>query len=260
MPVLPRVFDKCRASLFVKPSVVFYYRSLDDLDAAASPLRDMATKAASEGYPDDRHVSMLMFPSLWVEFSDGWAVHSVTDSPQVDCDGQTHWFDIAAATWLTMYGKNRKVLIVPFRMNEAMQDDPEPDFPVDKETRVMRDLCTRVFMHASYDAWCATEQRADPSAPVGLRMKGARAYEKAEDCVRYARLHDLRSLAGLAHNAPQAAPDLQEPADPDGSGIRKRDHAVRGHWRTYRNGARVWVQAHRRGDPELGSVTRVIRA
>jgi len=39
--------------------------------------------------------------------------------------------------------------------------------------------------------------------------------------------------------------------------IRRRDHAVRGHWRTLKNGKRVWVKAHRRGDEALGTVTAV---
>jgi len=39
--------------------------------------------------------------------------------------------------------------------------------------------------------------------------------------------------------------------------IRRRDHAVRGHWRTYRNGARTWIRSHQRGDEELGTVVAV---
>lgn len=40
--------------------------------------------------------------------------------------------------------------------------------------------------------------------------------------------------------------------------IRRRRHAVRGHWRTYPSGARVWVDAHERGDADLGRSSRVV--
>lgn len=37
--------------------------------------------------------------------------------------------------------------------------------------------------------------------------------------------------------------------------IKKRDHAVRGHWRYYlKSNRRSWVRQHRRGDPALGTV------
>ena len=36
---------------------------------------------------------------------------------------------------------------------------------------------------------------------------------------------------------------------------RRRDHSVRGHWRKYKSGKKIWIEAHRRGDPDLGTVT-----
>lgn len=36
--------------------------------------------------------------------------------------------------------------------------------------------------------------------------------------------------------------------------IRKRQHDVAGHWRHYKNGRRVWIKSHKRGDPTLGVV------
>ncbi len=44
-----------------------------------------------------------------------------------------------------------------------------------------------------------------------------------------------------------------------GPGHAKRDHAVRGHWRRYKkSGKLVYVKAHRRGDAELGTVTKLV--
>lgn len=36
--------------------------------------------------------------------------------------------------------------------------------------------------------------------------------------------------------------------------IRRRDHAVKGHWRNLSQGRRIWIEPHRRGDAALGTV------
>ena len=36
----------------------------------------------------------------------------------------------------------------------------------------------------------------------------------------------------------------------------RRNHQVRGHWRTYANGNRTWVRSHKRGDETLGIITK----
>lgn len=36
----------------------------------------------------------------------------------------------------------------------------------------------------------------------------------------------------------------------------RRNHEVRGHWRTYANGQRTWVRSHRRGDETLGKISK----
>jgi hypothetical protein len=41
-----------------------------------------------------------------------------------------------------------------------------------------------------------------------------------------------------------------------GEGPSKRLHDVRGHWRTYRSGTRVWIRSHQRGDESLGIVQK----
>lgn len=39
----------------------------------------------------------------------------------------------------------------------------------------------------------------------------------------------------------------------------RRQHSVRGHWRKYQDGRRVWINAHLRGDPKLGVITKDYR-
>lgn len=79
------------------------------------------------------------------------------------------------------------------------------------------------------------------------RNKVSVHYRKG-DTISFTRLMDLGKL-----------PDPNyEPPEPGSSGIKKKEHDVIGHWRTYKSGVRVWVNPHRRGDPELGKVTKVI--
>lgn len=73
-------------------------------------------------------------------------------------------------------------------------------------------------------------------------------FYKSGDAVNFTRLMD-----------PNKLPDPNyEPPEPGSSGIKKKEHEVIGHWRTYKSGVRVWVKAHKRGDPSLGTVTKVI--
>lgn len=95
-----------------------------------------------------------------------------------------------------------------------------------------------------------TAQAADVSVLTGER-KSPVSFTREGDTLRYARVTDLQTASGLIR---QRA--YEPPAET--SGIRMREHDVRGHWRTFSTGARIWVRAHKRGDPDLGRVTRVI--
>lgn len=96
-----------------------------------------------------------------------------------------------------------------------------------------------------------TEAPADVSVLTGTRNAPG-AWERQGDSLRYVPVHSLRTLSGLHRARDYQRPDEQ-------SGIRMREHDVRGHWRTYSTGVRVWVRPHKRGDAEIGCVTRVIR-
>lgn len=72
------------------------------------------------------------------------------------------------------------------------------------------------------------------------------------DSLIWSKIEDVRSHAGQARQK-----GYEPPAEP--SGIHKRLHDVRGHWREYSSGVRVFVKSHQRGDPSLGRVTRIIK-
>jgi len=95
----------------------------------------------------------------------------------------------------------------------------------------------------------ASEKQADPSVNTHDRNK-ASGFVRVGDTIRYDYLEDLASQSGNDALRGYVRPEVS-------SGIRKREHQVRGHVRI-RNGRTIWVRSHKRGDAELGRVTRVI--
>lgn len=95
-----------------------------------------------------------------------------------------------------------------------------------------------------------TSREAEMAVNTLTRNKPC-AFAQEGDTLRYAPLTSLASASGL-----HLERGYDRPEEP--SGIRMREHDVRGHWRTFRSGVRVWVRPHRRGDASLGRVERVI--
>lgn len=95
-----------------------------------------------------------------------------------------------------------------------------------------------------------TEREAEVSVNTKTRNK-PQAFIRQGDTLRYASLDNLASAAGQHRQR-----GYERPENP--SGIHMREHDVRGHWRTYSSGVRVWVRPHKRGDASLGRVQRVI--
>ncbi len=94
----------------------------------------------------------------------------------------------------------------------------------------------------------------DPPRPNEL-PPSLRMFERRKDTVTYHRMSDQDVRRSVA-----PAPESHARDPNDEPSCRMRDHSVRGHWRTYRSGRRVWINTHRRGDPELGTVTKVLMA
>lgn len=106
------------------------------------------------------------------------------------------------------------------------------------------------FYQAAVALHLLEQRERDVSVNTLTRNKPS-AWTRVGDTMRFVPLSSLASGAGHSRQR-----DYQPPSEP--SGIRMREHDVRGHWRTYSSGVRVWVRSHKRGDPELGRVTRVI--
>ena len=76
----------------------------------------------------------------------------------------------------------------------------------------------------------------------------ASVYYREGDVLKWKRIWDMNKLPSPEY----------VPPEPGLSGIRKKEHDVIGHYRIYKNGAKVWVRPHKRGDPTLGVVTKLI--
>lgn len=146
---------------------------------------------------------------------------------------------------LTVWGK-RSGRQAPFRFCDGdLSADAYHQRFADWQKLAIAQYVRAALVLASY-----TETPADVSVLTGTRNTPG-AWERQGDSLRYVPVQSLRTLSGLHRTR-----DYARPEDP--SGIRMREHDVRGHWRTYSTGVRVWVRAHKRGDAAIGRVTRVI--
>ena len=107
-----------------------------------------------------------------------------------------------------------------------------------------------LYMKAAVLLSLYTDREANVSVNT-LTRKAPAIWRREGDSLRFVRAESLASLSGMMRQR-----DYERPQEH--SGIRMREHDVRGHWRTYASGVRVWVRAHKRGDAALGQVTRVI--
>jgi hypothetical protein len=98
------------------------------------------------------------------------------------------------------------------------------------------------------------QRRVKSDAPVYLREFSK---ETQDWTFRYyqAPRHTVAEaqVGGLPKPVNEPAPERHEPA------FHKRQHDVIGHWRHYKSGKTAWIEGHKRGDPKLGTITRVVR-
>lgn len=102
------------------------------------------------------------------------------------------------------------------------------------------------------------EKGSDDSIASAQRKNKVEYHAQAGDTIRYIRVNtDEVRKARIQARTKHTQPEVVEVADKEGPGHHKRQHDVAGHWRTYKSGKRVFVRAHQRGDPALGTVIRV---
>lgn len=135
----------------------------------------------------------------------------------------------------------------PYRFRHRHDDQNTPDLldrlpPIQGTAIAVLQLCTyALHLFSNAPLRRSSTDTLIRAAPAAYRQEG--------DTLRFTRLHSLAE----AHCP---ADTYERPRDP--SGIKMRAHDVRGHWRTYKSGIRVWVRSHTRGDPALGRVQRII--
>lgn len=145
---------------------------------------------------------------------------------------------------LHVYGK-RSGPQPPFVFDTSALNDPTWNDLSDWQKVAAATYIRAAILFAEY-----TRREADVSVNTLSRNKPS-AFIREGDTMRYAPLTSFASASGLHRQR-----DYERPDEP--SGIRMREHDVRGHWRTFSSGVRVWVRPHKRGDAGLGRVQRVV--
>jgi len=222
MKQLPSIFAKARFQMpaDMLPAVVFRMTREREADA---------DRIIAEN--DERDTRIEHFGRWWVESQHIGILSVLTDETEHA---------------LTVWGK-RSGRQAPFRFRDSdLSADAYHQRFTDWQKLAIAQYVRAALVLASY-----TEAQADVSVLTGTRNSPG-AWEREGDSLRYAPVSSLRSLSGIARQR-----GYEPPADP--SGIKMREHDVRGHWRTYSTGVRVWVRPHKRGDAEIGRVTRVIQ-
>lgn len=217
---LPPIFAKHRFSLpeKLRPGVVFHVSREMDDDAEA-----LAQELDGKNVPSEH------FGCWWIE-TDHIAILATIV-------GET-------AYALHVFGR-RSGQQQPFVFDTAALNDPSWNDLADWQKVAAASYVRAAILFAEY-------ARREAEASVNTRARNRPyAFAREGDTLRYAPLTSLASASGHHHQR-----GYERPAEP--SGIRMREHDVRGHWRTFSTGVRVWVRAHKRGDAALGRVDRLL--
>lgn len=226
MKGLPPILDRVRLKLKKEdlPPFVIYIR-----DFSVIPDTDDIVKNVV-----DDNIPILGVSHWWLEMGEKDVKIGLLIRGRENAD-----FDIKAYSarggWLDSFQFN------PWQPMKSMASMQEP-------AHTARRLIGGELIKIMHYLWLVENEPARIPATTGVRNAPA-AFIRMGDTLRYDRLDSLRTTSGQQR-------EYVPPEEP--SGIRKREHEVRGHWRTYRTGVRVWVRSHKRGDPELGRVTRVL--
>jgi hypothetical protein len=236
---IPAIFGKTplRFNKALAPPVMF------EVDALRLP---SFTEYAATGADS---VPLTFFAHFWLELCEG-SKHMIGTDNKLDIryegDG------IAAITsWTcrTYMPDGLPYEMLPFINGDYERQGASDELQARGSVAVAL-LKTLYLVHQVYDQAAADKPKlpASPTMWVNPPDVGALriAAERVGDTVRYV------PLTQETYTRTRDEMHSDEPA------YRKREHDVRGHWRTYRSGRRVWVREHTRGDASLGRVTRVI--
>lgn len=217
---LPPIFAKTRFTLpeKLRPGVVFHVSREMDEEAYA-----LAQKL------DGQNTRSEHFGCWWVE-----------------CDNLGILATIVGDTAYALHVHGRRSgRQSPFVFDTAALHDPTWNDMADWQKVAAGTYIRASILFAEY-----TRREAEMSVNTQTRNRPC-AFARDGDTLRYIPLDRLSSASGQHRQR-----GYERPSEP--SGIRMREHDVRGHWRTYSTGARVWVRSHKRGDAALGRVDRVI--
>ena len=251
MNKLPKIFSKARWDLpksVPSPTTVLL---LGDEEEYIERQKPAANWFVSEQEKSKERL-LNVWQNAWVEFRT-WAMWIIISEGE-HMTVSFYTLDKGKAYRLDSY-----TLEDPFQSDwtepEILWEDPQKQSLWDDQRGFDKQKAraheVRMYFSALVYIYWLSQQPKEVSVNTMTRNK-TKVFERQGDTIRYTKLDDLRTAAGQATQRDYDAPE------PGASGIRKCEHDVRGHWRTYKSGVRVWVKSHKRGDPELGTTTRVL--
>jgi hypothetical protein len=219
---LPKVFAQNRFNLKSQPTVVLSFKD---------PL--VASRVELDYLRESIHTSNKI--SVW----NCWWFEQASYGVLVQSKKCDTLFELSKTTTVrAFYGKGRSKELV---MADIISDPSAYD-------EIFNQVMLDVLWTAVHVTQLVEQAQAHSSVQSGLKpAPRLESYERVRDTLRFAPF-DL-----LARRTVRRPEEKGEP-----TGIRKREHEVRGHWRHYPSGNKVWIRSHTRGDPDLGTVTRVL--
>jgi hypothetical protein len=254
MKALPKIFEKVRFGIApnLRPGVILDTR----IDAYA-----MVDAEVRRFYEENPQANFQLQIRFWKNF---WIESTIRDLEVPDkptkkfaahchcADGIMDFSQVSVTVW-DEAGRKRG----SFRMSEYWHDlFTKSASALDGLTDTQRafEALAAVITFTLHYYNSRISENVDVISEYGVPPESAdmRVYGKIGDTFRYERL----SVAMVKKlYVPLAEPALN--LDQDGPAYHKRQHEVIGHWRQYRSGRRVFIHAHKRGDPELGVVTKI---
>lgn len=257
MANLPRIFEKVRFSIApnLRPNVILNLSS-DTYSVVDAEIRNFYEKNPGKNF----QLSLRFWTNFWFESvlskvsgyngkpTRKWAAHCYAPADATD-------FGQLTVTIFNNDGEHRG----KFQMKDywfGLSDRPEfMDEIMSGEQKAYEGLAA-ALAYALHFYSARTDETVNVISEYGapLSDNDVQVYGKIGDTFRYERLKMDRVRRLYAK--------LPEPAiapDNDGPAYHKRQHEVIGHWRQYKSGRRVFIHAHKRGNPELGVITKIYR-
>lgn len=244
MPELPRLFQKIRFKIpaNIRPSVL--------IDLSHDPFDEVDDMVAAQHVANGENYTLEIrfWKNFWIELPMSrnedprrrhlrFGMHCVLD------DGKSEFEDIR----ITVYnhdGYSRGTLVAGDYFGKPLPPNPTNE-------QIAYDGLAMGLAYQLHYLSLRRKAMVVPGYTPPTDRAEPRYHGIVGDTFRYERV-SAHAMAEFVHQRDSKRESHK-------TDIKKRDHEVVGHWRQYKSGKRVFVRGHRRGDPALGTVTKVYK-